>query len=54
MRVLLSNGVNMDATQRPLTIPPEISNYAEKHRIFDLYKVLISMLNYSVTDTDTG
>ena len=40
--MLLSNNVvNMDATGRPLTIPPEISNYAEKHGIFDLYKVLI-------------
>jgi len=34
------NSVKMDATKRPLTIPPEISNYAEKHGIFDLYKVL--------------
>ena len=34
----------MDATKRPLTIPPEISNYAEKHGIFDLYKVLIRVL----------
>lgn len=29
----------MDATKRPLTIPPDISNYAEKHGIFDLHKV---------------
>lgn len=34
----------MDATKRPLSIPPEISNYAEKHGIFDLYKVLICVL----------
>ena len=34
----------MDATKRPLTIPPEISNYAEEHGIFDLYKVLICLL----------
>jgi len=36
----------MDATKRPLTIPPEISNYAEKHGIFDLHKVLISFVRY--------
>ena len=51
-RALLSNSIahehniNMDATKRPLTIPPEISNYAEKHGIFDLYKVLISVSRF--------
>jgi len=34
----------MDATKRPLSIPPEISNYAEKHGIFDLHKVLIGVM----------
>ena len=29
----------MDATKRPLRIPPEFGVYAEEHGIFDLYKV---------------
>ena len=30
----------VDATKRPLRIPPEFSTYAEQHGIFDLYKVI--------------
>ena len=29
----------MDQTKRPLLIPPEFGTYAEKHGLFDLYKV---------------
>ena len=29
----------MDATKKPLLIPPEFSNYAEKHGIFQIYEV---------------
>ena len=29
----------MDATKRPLLIPPEFSVYAEKHGIFQIYEV---------------
>ena len=29
----------MDATKKPLLIPPEFSNYAEKHDIFQIYEV---------------
>lgn len=29
----------MDATKKPLRIPPEFGTYAEEHGIFDLYKV---------------
>lgn len=34
----------MDATKRPMTIPPEIANYADQHGIFDLYKRLLAEL----------
>ena len=29
----------MDQTKRPLLIPPEFAMYAEKHGLFDMYKV---------------
>ena len=29
----------MDATKKPLLIPPEFSNYAEKHEIFQTVEV---------------
>lgn len=29
----------MDATKKPLLIPPEFSTYAEKHGIFQIYEV---------------
>ena len=29
----------MDATKKPLLIPPEFSAYAEKHGIFQIYEV---------------
>lgn len=29
----------MDQTTRPLLIPPQFSQYAEKHEIFELYQV---------------
>ena len=29
----------MDATKKPLLIPPEFSNYAEKQGIFQIYEV---------------
>ena len=29
----------MDATKKPLLIPPEFSNYAEKHGIFQTVEV---------------
>lgn len=29
----------MDATKRPLLIPPDFANYAEEHGVFDMYKV---------------
>lgn len=32
----------MDATKKPLRIPPEFGAYAEEHGIFDLYKRLLS------------
>ena len=32
----------MDQTKRPLLIPPEFANYAEKNGIFDMYKVIIA------------
>ena len=32
----------MDATKKPLRIPPEFSIYAEEHGIFDMYKVSCS------------
>lgn len=31
--------LKMDATVKPLRIPPEMSVYAEKHEIFDLIQV---------------
>jgi len=34
----------MDATKRPLLIPPEFGTYAEKHGIFEMYKRLIEQL----------
>lgn len=30
----------MDQTRRPLKIPPEFAMYAEKHNIFEMYKVI--------------
>lgn len=30
----------MDATKKPLLIPPEFSTYAEKHEIFQIFEVL--------------
>ena len=32
---------NMDATKRPLLIPPQFGTYAEKHGVFEMYKVRI-------------
>lgn len=29
----------MDATKKPLLIPPEFANYAQKHGVFQLYEV---------------
>ena len=29
----------MDATKKPLLIPPEFSSYAEKHGIYQVYEV---------------
>ena len=34
-----SENSKMDATKKPLLIPPEFSNYAEKHGIFQIYEV---------------
>ncbi|KAK7496967.1 hypothetical protein BaRGS_00011703 [Batillaria attramentaria] len=34
----------MDQTKRPLHIPPEFADYAEQHRLFDMYKHLIEQL----------
>ncbi|XP_078346811.1 adenylate kinase 8-like [Oculina patagonica] len=34
----------MDATKKPLLIPPEFSNYAEKHGIFQIYESLLTRL----------
>nr|CAB3220769.1 AK58 radial spoke protein [Phallusia mammillata] len=34
----------MDATKKPLRIPPEFGIYAEEHGIFDMYKRLLSQL----------
>ncbi|XP_048586819.1 adenylate kinase 8-like [Nematostella vectensis] len=34
----------MDATKKPLLIPPEFANYAEKHGIFQIYERLLSRL----------
>lgn len=34
----------MDATKKPLLIPPEFSNYAEKHDIFQIYESLLTKL----------
>lgn len=34
----------MDATKRPLLIPPEFGTYAERHGIFEMYKRLIEQL----------
>nr|XP_058969619.1 adenylate kinase 8-like [Pocillopora verrucosa] len=34
----------MDATKKPLLIPPEFSNYAEKHGIFQIYESLLTKL----------
>ncbi|PFX30351.1 adenylate kinase 8-like [Stylophora pistillata] len=34
----------MDATKKPLLIPPEFSNYAEKHNIFQIYESLLTKL----------
>ncbi|XP_067016661.1 adenylate kinase 8-like [Acropora muricata] len=34
----------MDATKKPLLIPPEFSNYAEKHGIFQIYEWLLTKL----------
>ena len=32
--------VQMDATKKPLRIPPDFGIYAEEHEVFDLYKVI--------------
>ncbi|XP_041369348.1 adenylate kinase 8-like [Gigantopelta aegis] len=34
----------MDQTKRPLLIPPEFANYAEKNGVFDMYKKLLEQL----------
>merc|ERR1712038_1432047 len=34
----------MDATKRPLLIPPEFATYAEKHGVFEMYQRLLSEL----------
>ncbi|KAM7451132.1 Adenylate kinase 8 [Porites harrisoni] len=34
----------MDATKKPLLIPPEFSNYAERHGIFQIYESLLTKL----------
>ncbi|XP_033099160.1 adenylate kinase 8-like [Anneissia japonica] len=34
----------MDATKRPLRIPPQFATYAQKHELFELYRRLISRL----------
>lgn len=34
----------MDATKKPLLIPPEFSNYAEKHGIFQIYEWILTKL----------
>ncbi|XP_013418058.1 adenylate kinase 8-like [Lingula anatina] len=34
----------MDATKRPLLIPPEFATYAEKHGIFEMYTKLLEQL----------
>ena len=39
-----TNPKKMDATKRPLLIPPEFGTYAEKHGIFEMYKRLIEQL----------
>ena len=36
----------MDQTRRPLKIPPEFSMYAEKHGIFEMYKVGIYHIEF--------
>ncbi|XP_053337255.1 adenylate kinase 8 isoform X1 [Clarias gariepinus] len=36
--------LKMDATGKPLRIPPEMSMYAEKHEIFDLIQTLVESL----------
>jgi len=38
---LVFNAVVMDATKKPLRIPPEFATYAEEHEIFDMYKVIL-------------
>ena len=38
------NILRMDATKRPLMIPPEFATYAEQHGIFDMYKVGFHLL----------
>ncbi|XP_046844873.1 adenylate kinase 8-like [Xenia sp. Carnegie-2017] len=40
----------MDATKKPLLIPPEFSNYAEKHEIFQTIEHLIEKLIISQPD----
>ena len=35
----------MDATKKPLLIPPEFSTYAEKHGIFEIYEVHFLFIN---------
>lgn len=46
----------MDATKKPLLIPPEFSNYAEKHGIFQIYEVsdhyYFSMVSKTAVFTD--
>lgn len=38
----------MDATKKPLRIPPDFSIYAEQHGIFDMYKVRYIIIYLSV------
>ncbi len=35
----MSEKIGIDASRRPLTIPPEFVVYAEKHGIFDMFQV---------------
>ena len=42
---------NMDATKKPLLIPPEFSAYAEKHGIFQIYEVSNLTISFMQTDS---
>lgn len=35
----------MDQTLRPLNIPPEFLNYAERHTLFELFQVIYSLIH---------